>query len=680
MTFSTPRFAALAVIVFFCCLGGGHATGEGHEQLCLAVMDPLAARLSCPCVAGYAQRDYEALAAHLERKLGRPVKIGFGESLRRATETAGCLVPHVIIGKHSVVKADARAGGLSVEPILALSDLQGQTVQRGLFVVAADDPAESIEDLVDHELHLGHEKHSEKHSMPLKALRLAGVPEPAAVHEHPSCSAAAATVLEVKPPALAAAVVSSYAQPLLEGCGAVPKGALRVVGQTGPVRFITAFLTAELDFETREAVRSALLAVAADKPLCAKLESAAGFVPLPETVPNGWTGWRGPRRAAIVPALPDRLPDPPERVWSRPLTRSGLGGIAATANVVIYGDRDDEDRQDVFQCLDAATGRPRWKINYDAVGSLDYGNSPRATPLIEHDRVYLLGAFGHLHCVDLMSGKILWRRDLVADYQVPRERRSVWGYCSSPLVVDRRLIVAPGAEHASVVALDPASGRELWRSPGAPAGHGSFIAATVAGESQVIGHDSATLGGWDVATGRRRWTLKPPVAGDFNVPTPVLVGDKLLITTEMNGARLHAFQADGTISPEPQAQSDDLAPDMATPVALGTRIFGIQECVIELDAARGLATVHRGDTGGLDTYAAVMAGPDRLLAIGNKGRLMMYDLTEGGCRLASECDAFAEMQGAAACPVYSHPAIVGTRLFIRGEHEIACLELAPPTD
>ena len=121
MTFSTPRFAALAVIVFFCFLGGGHATGEGHEQLCLAVMDPLAARLSCPCVAGYAQRDYEALAAHLERKLGRPVKIGFGESLRRATETAGCLVPHVIIGKHSVVKADARAGGLSVEPILAPS-------------------------------------------------------------------------------------------------------------------------------------------------------------------------------------------------------------------------------------------------------------------------------------------------------------------------------------------------------------------------------------------------------------------------------------------------------------------------------------------------------------------------------------------------------------------------------
>lgn len=676
MSFSTLRLAALALVIASSCLVDGSAAGDGNETICVAIMDPLAARLSCPCVAGYAQRDYEALAGHLEQKLGRPVKIGFGESVRRATETAGCPVAHIIIGKHSVVKADARAAGLNIESILALSDLQGQTTQRGLFVVAADDPAESIEDLVDHEIHLGDESHSEKHGMPLKALRLAGVLEPAAVHEHPSCSNAAAAVLEVKPPAVAAAVVSSYAQPLLEGCGAVPKGALRVVGQTGPVRFITAFVTAELDFQTREAVRSALLAVAADKPLCAKLESSAGFVPLPETVPSAWTGWRGPRRTAIAPSLPDRLPERPERVWSRTLARPGLGGIAATANVVIYGDRDDEDRKDVFQCLDATTGRPRWKIAYDAVGSLDYGNSPRATPLIDNERVYLLGAFGHLHCVDLFSGKIIWQKNLAADYQVPRERLSAWGYCSSPLVVDRRLIVAPGAEDASVVALDPATGRELWRSTGAPAGHGSFIAATVAGETQVIGHDNATLGGWSVASGRRVWTLKPPVAGDFNVPTPVLVGDKLLVTTEMNGTRLHAFQADGTISPEPLARSDDLSPDMATPVAVGSRIFGVQECVIELDAARALDTVHRGDTGSLETYAAVVAGPERLLVIGNRGRLMMYDISDGGCRLASECDAFVEMEGAAGNPIYSHPAIVGTRLFIRGEHEIACLELA----
>ena len=36
------------------------AVAGGPEPLCLVVMDPLAAELACPCVAGYAQRDYAA--------------------------------------------------------------------------------------------------------------------------------------------------------------------------------------------------------------------------------------------------------------------------------------------------------------------------------------------------------------------------------------------------------------------------------------------------------------------------------------------------------------------------------------------------------------------------------------------------------------------------------------------
>lgn len=649
------------------------------EPLCLVVMDPLAAKLSCPCVAGYAQRDYDALAAHLERRLGRPVKIGFGESLGRAVKSAGCPAAHVIIGKHSVVKAGGKAAGLQAEPVAALTDLDGKTVQYGLFVVPSADPAESIADLIDYELHVGFPEHSEKHVMAFEALRLADVPRPDTVRESASCSAAAATVLEVRPPALAAAVVSSYAQPLLEGCGAVPKGALRVVGSTPPVRFITAFVTGELGFEDRAAVRSALLDVGADRGLCAKLESSAGFVPLPDTVPSAWSGWRGLLRTAIAPGLPTRLPAAVEPVWSRSLARSGLGGIAASTQAVIFGDRDDEDRQDVFRCLDAASGEPRWTLAYDAPGELDYGNSPRATPLVENDRVHLLGAFGDLHCVELATGRVLWKRNLATDFNVPKDRRSPWGYCSSPLLAAGRLIVSPGAAEASVVALDPASGRELWRCAGTAAGHGSFIEAEVGGCHQVIGHDGSTLGGWQVATGRRLWTIEPSVAGDFNVPTPVLVADKLLVTTEMNGTRLHAFRADGTIEPEPVARSDDLAPDMSTPVAVGQRIFGVQERLIELDAANGLATVYRGDAAHLDTYAAVIAGPKSLLVVGNDGLLILYDINAGGCGQVSQCRAFAEAE-ATGSPVYSHPAMVGTRLFIRGPHEIVCLELSPETE
>ena len=45
--------------------------GEPAGALTLVVMDPLAAPLSCPCVEGYAQRDYEKLATFLRDELKR---------------------------------------------------------------------------------------------------------------------------------------------------------------------------------------------------------------------------------------------------------------------------------------------------------------------------------------------------------------------------------------------------------------------------------------------------------------------------------------------------------------------------------------------------------------------------------------------------------------------------------
>lgn len=650
-----------------------------QEPLCVVVMDPLAAQLSCPCVAGFAQRDYVALAAHLEKTLGRTVKIGFGESLARGTQASGCPRAHVVIGKHSVVREDGKAGGIPVEPLVSLTDRHGSCLLHGLFVVPTEDPAESLEDLADYTIHLGPREHAEKHSMALESLRRAAVSDHLERHVAASCSDAATAILDAAEPTQAAAVISSYAQPLLEGCGTVPKGALRVVGQTRPVRFITAFVTGAVDFPTRDRVQRALLDVGRDHDLCKKLESSRGFVPCPDPLQSAWGGWRGPHRDGFVPGLPARLPQAVDRVWNRPLTRSGLGGVAATHYYVVIGDRDDDDRQDVFRCFEADTGRPLWTVAYDAPGELDYGNSPRATPLIENDRVHLFGAMGDLHCVAIATGRVLWKRNLVADFGVPKEALSAWGYCSSPLVVDGRLIVNPGAPDASVVALDPATGAEVWRCPGKAAGHASFVAADVGGVHQVIGYDHATLGGWDLVTGKRLWSLEPAVAGDFNVPTPVLVKDtvlRLLVATEMNGTRLHGFHADGTIDSKPIGRRREPAPDMATPVMHGRRMFCAQEKLFALECtSRGLAEAGAPQSGPFATYAAAVAGPASVLVIGNNGQLVMHDVMPGR-REPTTLATFEDASGENNNPVFSHPAFVGTRMFIRGDNELICVELA----
>src|SRR5436190_7328112 len=88
-----------------------------NKSLIMVVMDPLAAPLSCPCVKGYAQRDYEKLANHLHQELKRPVTVAFSESLAKALDEQTEGRADIVIGKQSVVEFDAKAGNRRLERV-----------------------------------------------------------------------------------------------------------------------------------------------------------------------------------------------------------------------------------------------------------------------------------------------------------------------------------------------------------------------------------------------------------------------------------------------------------------------------------------------------------------------------------------------------------------------------------
>src|SRR5947207_15445343 len=83
-------------------------------KLTVVIMDPLAAPLSCPCVKGYAQRDYDQLGKHLEGKLGREIAVVYSDSLTKALKEKTEGKADVIIGKRSVVISDCKASKLAV--------------------------------------------------------------------------------------------------------------------------------------------------------------------------------------------------------------------------------------------------------------------------------------------------------------------------------------------------------------------------------------------------------------------------------------------------------------------------------------------------------------------------------------------------------------------------------------
>ena len=260
---------------------GGEEKAEADQgPLTMVVMDPLAAPLSCPCVEGYAQRKYEALGEHLESQLGRPVKVVFNEALGKALAGDAKGQADLVVGKDSVVRADAKAAELNLTAVGRLTDKKGSVLQHGLIVVPAKDPAKAVADLQGYDIIFGPAESDEKHKAAIEVLTKAGVKVPDELSIDSACSEGAAKVVDRGPGGKSAAVISSYAAPLLEGCGTIEKGDLRVLAKTEPVPFVTAFVNDELPAETQAELQLALFSMANKPELCTALESLVGFLPV----------------------------------------------------------------------------------------------------------------------------------------------------------------------------------------------------------------------------------------------------------------------------------------------------------------------------------------------------------------------------------------------------------------
>ena len=289
----------------------------GADAWRMLVMDPLSDQLACDCVAGYARRNYGKLAEFLGERWHRRVELVYAESFSSPRVGAPARL-ELIAGKFSEVVADAARAGIRVRSVAMLTSKDGSMTQTGLFVVRQGDPARSVQDLKGHRLLLGPEDAAEKHSAAaatLEAFRLPVLGKPAV---KASCSAAALAVAEKEADA---AVVSSYAMPLLEGCGTIDKGTLRVVGKTDPVPFIGLFITERVGRQEEQDVAAALAEVRDHPALLTALESRDGFVRVP---PLGAGATPTPRRGRIGVA-PTATPSAATCLGSSP-PRDGCSG------------------------------------------------------------------------------------------------------------------------------------------------------------------------------------------------------------------------------------------------------------------------------------------------------------------------------------------------------------------
>ena len=678
------------------------------KSLRILVMDPLAKPLSCPCVLKIGQRNYHQLASHLQKGFSCQVEVSFFESLPQY-HARHRLQPHLIIGKESVVRFDANRKKLSLSPLVQLTDLQGKTTLRGIVIVRQNDPAKSLLDLKTKQIFLGPLEERDSHDAARNLFQQWRLTKQIDLKVAGSMRQAAYAVHDNEADA---AVISDYLLPIIHGCGAVEPGSFRVIGQTKEVPFVTLFATELVPASWKEPLVKSLLKISQDEKLLKALESKHGFVAWKEkqftpernsdqkekshqkklskeeNAPEstGWTDWRGKNRDGLSSDVPRQLPASLKQKWAAKVTGPALAGISATEEYVVVPDKNRELTKDIFQCFDARTGRTLWYLEYPAGKKLDYTNAPRAVPVIKDELVYLLGALGDLHCVELKTGKIVWKLNLVTKFHAELPN---WGYASPPLIVDEKLIVNPGAKNASIVALNRKTGEVLWQTPGHAAAYSAFRFGSFQGVSQVVGYDVAGLGGWDIRTGKRLWNLIPPAASDFNVGTPILLKtktrtamkDQLLVATENNGTRLYEFDPKGHLNSKPIAENQDLAPDSITPVVWKDRLFcaayGELFC---LDLKNNLKTIWKISDDMFYEHTNLIAGNDRILLWTTEGDLLLIDALSPKYRVISHLKPLSNPTTKKTLETMSHPAIVGSSLYLRSARELVCFELPSKGD
>ena len=260
----------------------------------------------------------------------------------------------------------------------------------------------------------------------------------------------------------------------------------------------------------------------------------------PQAKTEDWPSFLGPRHngTSLETRLRSHFPAAgPPLVWEVP-KGTGYSSPAIVGDRLVFLHR--QGKQEIVACLHPETGEGQWQFAYPTAFEDRYGynNGPRSSPVIADGRVFVVGAEGKLHCLELTSGKVLWRHDLLQEFKVPQD---FFGVASTPLALDGRLIVIVGAPSGpTVVAFDQKTGKQLWGAGKEwGGGYASPIPAVVHGQSRVFvfagGESRPPTGGLiclNPATGAIDFTYpwRSKSFESVNASCPVIFGNQVFIS------------------------------------------------------------------------------------------------------------------------------------------------------
>ena len=156
-------------------------------------------------------------------------------------------------------------------------------------------------------------------------------------------------------------------------------------------------------------------------------------------------------------------------------------------------------------CLNRKTGETIWHKQFEPKlpehgyqGEGSYHGYAASTPLVDGDKLYLFFGKSGVFCFDL-DGNELWQASV-------GDGTNGWGSGTSPIVFGDLLIINASVESGSLVALEKATGKEVWRAGGIGSSWNTpLIVKNPSGEMELVVSVQSQLFGFDPKTGEKLW-------------------------------------------------------------------------------------------------------------------------------------------------------------------------------
>lgn len=414
----------------------------------------------------------------------------------------------------------------------------------------------------------------------------------------------------------------------------------------------------------------------------------------------------------------------PPVLWKAPIG-TGYSAPSVLGDRVVIHHR--EGNQEVVSCRNVRTGEKVWEHAYATTYEDPYGynNGPRCSPVLTQDRCFTLGAEGMLACTSMADGKLLWKKELQKEFQLPE---AFFGVGCSPILDEDRLIVLVGGQpNSGVVAFNIQDGNTLWQAVGKDTWDGvetdqkgkrhewtddemvvsysSPIIAEIHGKKHLLCLMRQGLVSLNPRTGKEyfHYWFRPKVHESVNAARPLVIGNRVFVSAAYQlGSAVLEIDNDGQQYKEVWRDRTTMLAHWSTPIHVDGCIYGFSgrhenegelRCInAETGQLLWQTSGYEGDLNNLSRDrttghiidattgkeipypyfgrgSMIQVGP-RFIVLGERGTISVVDVNkekfvEHGRFSLDEINY----------PAWAAPVLSGGKLFLRSEKWAVCLDL-----